>query len=258
MVIGIVNTGASAQKKSPDHRSEMINQLLFGEVFTIESVKGDWAKVTTYPDHYEGYILKSHILEIPYSTPEEVMQQCSHHTADWVSVINNNESMCSSLIPPGSRIFNGRNGGFSISDNHWKVSGAILDKKYVLNKEMLIANAFRFLNTPYLWGGKTPYGMDCSGFVQVVFRMTGVELPRDAFQQAEYGTSVDFIEEAKQGDIAFFGEENENISHVGIIIDPGHIIHCSERIKVDRIDHQGIFSNKSYTHNLRLIRNVNN
>src|SRR5690606_20833935 len=120
----------------------------------------------------------------------------------------------------------------------------------------VLTTAHNFLNTPYLWGGRTHFGIDCSGFSQVVYTVLGLNIKRDAWQQAEQGQLVDFLEEAKTGDLAFFDNEEGRITHVGIMIGNSQIIHASGRVKIDNIDNQGIFSSdlKRYTHKLRIIK----
>ena len=115
-----------------------------------------------------------------------------------------------------------------------------------------------YLNAPYLWGGRGPLGIDCSGFTQMVYRLQGVELPRDAYQQAEVGTTLSFIEESEAGDLAFFDNEEGKIIHVGIILSDNYIIHASGKVRIDRLDQQGIFNAevRTHTHKLRIIKSV--
>ena len=125
-------------------------------------------------------------------------------------------------------------------------------------KKKLIENALMYLNAPYLWGGRSPLGIDCSGFTQMVYRLQGINLPRDAYQQAEVGTTLSFIEESDPGDLAFFDNNEGKITHVGIILEENHIIHASGKVRIDRIDQQGIFNTEigTHTHKLRLIKSI--
>ena len=126
------------------------------------------------------------------------------------------------------------------------------------DKTMLVDNAMLYLNTPYLWGGRTTFGIDCSGFTQMIYRLYGKEIPRDAYQQAEIGTTLSFIEESEAGDLAFFDNNEGKIIHVGIILENNFIIHASGKVRIDRLDQQGIFNNekRKHTHKLRIIKSI--
>ena len=101
-------------------------------------------------------------------------------------------------------------------------------------------------------------GMDCSGFSQVVHRIVGNDLPRDASQQVELGDTISFVEEAQAGDLAFFDNEEGNITHVGICLGGGDIIHASGSVRIDKLDHIGIFNadKGTYSHKLRVIKRI--
>ena len=115
-----------------------------------------------------------------------------------------------------------------------------------------------YLNSPYLWGGKTPFGIDCSGMVQMVYRLNGYQIQRDASQQAMEGEALSFIEESEPGDLAFFDNEEGRIIHVGIIMEDNHIIHAHGKVRIDRLDHLGIYNvdTKRHTHKLRVIKKI--
>ena len=127
-----------------------------------------------------------------------------------------------------------------------------------LPKKEIIQKAFIFLNTPFLWGGKTPFGIDCSGFTQMVYKLCGYQLLRDAKKQATQGEVLSFIEESEPGDLAFFDNENGEIIHVGIILKEYHIIHAFGKVRIDTLDHSGIFNAElqKHTHKLRVIKKM--
>jgi cell wall-associated NlpC family hydrolase len=118
--------------------------------------------------------------------------------------------------------------GNFINRNEQKPSGELLEKLVL-----------PWLNAPYLWGGRTPLGVDCSGFTQVIYKMMGIDLPRDAWQQAQEGKPVRKFSEAEPGDLAFFNNK-EDIVHVGILLGNDQIIHASGRVKIDKIDKKGV------------------
>ena len=125
-------------------------------------------------------------------------------------------------------------------------------------KSDLIKTALMYLNAPYLWGGKTPFGIDCSGFTQMVYKLNGYKLLRDASQQAIQGDALSFIEESEPGDLAFFDNEEGNIIHVGIMMENNYIIHASGKVRIDRLDHLGIYNAdlNRHTHKLRVIKKI--
>ena len=127
-----------------------------------------------------------------------------------------------------------------------------------LKKAEIVHKGFLFLNTPYLWGGKTPFGIDCSGFSQMVYRINGYQLNRSAEEQSQQGDALSFIEESEPGDLAFFDNNEGVIDHVGIILKDNYIIHVNGEVRIDRIDHTGIFNTdkRLYSHQLRVIKKI--
>ena len=126
------------------------------------------------------------------------------------------------------------------------------------SKDNLVKTAMHYLNCPYMWGGKSPFGIDCSGFVQCVYQLHGIQLPRDAYLQSEHGETLGFIDESEAGDLAFFDDEEGKITHVGIIMSDYHIIHAFGQVRIDRLDQTGIFNNalNKHTHKLRVIKKI--
>ena len=163
------------------------------------------------------------------------------------------------LIMPGSTLpgLKPETGEFMIGERLFRVKGEVEKKTSLTSPHGIESTALSFLNAPYLWGGRSLFGIDCSGFAQVVYKICGIPLPRDANQQVEMGSAVNFVSESVPGDLAFFGESEEDITHVGIILDGGRIIHSSGKVRIDKFDHQGIFVREtgSYSHSLRVIHN---
>ena len=126
------------------------------------------------------------------------------------------------------------------------------------DKELLIKTAYMYLNTPYLWGGRSPMGIDCSGFTQMVYKINGISLKRDASQQAQEGETLSFIEESEAGDLAFFDDKEGKITHVGLLLEKNHIIHAHGAVRIDQIDQTGIFNSetKTHSHKLRMIKKI--
>ncbi|MCY7361282.1 MAG: C40 family peptidase, partial [Ignavibacteria bacterium] len=126
------------------------------------------------------------------------------------------------------------------------------------DEDQITEIALKYLNAPYLWGGRSPYGIDCSGFTQMVYKFFGIRLKRDAYQQAEQGRTIDYIDHTQTGDLAFFHNEDGKIKHVGIILQHKKIIHASGCVRIDSIDHHGIYNHdkKTYSHNLRFFKRI--
>jgi hypothetical protein len=235
----------------------MVTQILFGETFTVSNSEDKWTKVRLAYDDYEGWIDSKQFVEISKAEFDSLLEEPASIAADLVQpAVNHNNSV---PIVAGSTLpaFDGIN--LNLGSRQFVYNGKVARSDQMpLSEELIVKFARKFLNTPYLWGGRSPLGMDCSGFTQVVFKLAGLKLPRDAYQQAEVGRKVDFIERALAGDLAFFGDEADHITHVGIMLSPTEIIHASGWVQINPIDSHGILSadRKSYTHKLRSIRRL--
>ena len=239
-------------RSGPSHKSEMTSQVLFGEKYRVIDQAGKWIKVETEFDSYQGWIDTNHL-------------QHSEMTEDSNSVTLNRPLLCFKedktrlVLEPGSELFNPDfyNKSFTAGKKKFTAS-ADFNEKYISVKESISDTAIRFINSPYIWGGRVPSGIDCSGLVQLVYKIHGIKVPRDSWKQSETGEAIDFISEAQPGDLVFFDNERGHISHVGIIISSGLVIHASGRVRIDTIDHQGIFRQETgmYSHYLRLIKRI--
>lgn len=234
-------------REEPNSKSEMVSQLLFGEKYKVLHQQPSWVKIETINDQYIGWINEKQfnlIDEIEWNNLSNPMIVMDY---PHLKININNLPM---FIAPGSQIY---------SKESFKISGFEFDcesSKVDLSLEQI---AKQYLNSPYLWGGKSPWGIDCSGFTQMVFRQKNVMIKRDAYQQAEQGELLVFLAEAKLGDLAFFDNEDGKITHVGILLNNETIIHASGKVRIDQIDNYGIMNSESkkYSHKLRFIKRFN-
>ena len=238
-------------RKGPTHRSEMVSQILFGERFSITDSVVNWLKVETLFDSYSGWIDS---LYGGYSGWKNETQGI----ITGQTLTCNREDGSPMTLFSGSELFGLTDDltVFSIGTQKYHIKGS--RTSLLTPRSSVMETALTFLNAPYLWGGRTPAGTDCSGLVQTVFKVHGMALPRDAAMQATKGNTVSFFSETVPGDVLFFSGENHEISHAGILIDKETIIHASGSVRTDRIDHQGIWRDDAgrYTHMLRLIKRI--
>ena len=259
MEFGICEYAYLPLRAGMSHRSEMVSQVLFGEVFEIVARHSDWTKIRLLHDNYTGWIESVTISAFV----------CENHEASYVDehyvvrdvptmMIKNEKNQM--FIPKGSLLPKSvlESHSFNIGDNNYYVLSDLTERTETDIRSSIIREAEDLIETPYLWGGRSQWGIDCSGFVQLVYRLSGLLMPRDASEQAKLGNTMSFISEAKPGDLAFFDNEEGNIVHVGIVYSPNEIIHASKKVRIDRIDHNGIYNDelKKYTHQLRVMKNV--
>jgi gamma-D-glutamyl-L-lysine dipeptidyl-peptidase len=231
------------------HRSEMVTQLLFGDHYSVleESANKEWLKIQIYFDQYEGWIeAKQHRL-----ISEEYFEQINH--SDYKVSLDITSTILYKKVP--LQVVIGSVLPISTSEL-FKIEEQLAfngDSKSLGQKrgfDFLKQVAMKYLHTPYLWGGKTPFGIDCSGFAQQVFKICGYRLQRDASQQARQGQEVKDFSEVKPGDLAFFKNEQGKVTHVGIVLEDAQIIHASGFVRVDTVDAEGIVQNGTglYSH----------
>ena len=255
MLYGICNLSIVPLRLAPSDASEMVNQVLFGEHFEILEHDKKWSKIRLQHDSYEGFIDNKQFEEITEEVYNLLSSSVKNYSGEFVDFISDNYSKLTT-ITIGSCLPFYDNNSISINENIFNYDGSILSEK--LEKLEIIHKAFLFLNTPYLWGGRTPFGIDCSGFTQIVYRLCGYNILRDASQQATQGEVLSFIEESEAGDLAFFDNEEGNITHVGIIMDNYNIIHAHGKVRIDTLDHSGIYNAdlQKHTHKLRVIKKI--
>jgi hypothetical protein len=254
---GIARLSIIPVRISPDHRSEQVTQLLFGEHYTVLKYSDDkkWIKIKIFFDNYTGWINSNqHYLitedffkelnKNEYKISTEVTSEAMYGKRPMIIVIG-------SILPfSANEIFN-TEGNFAFNGES-KSIGLKRDFDY------LFLTASKYLNVPYLWGGKSPFGIDCSGFTQMVYRISGYFISRDTSTQINQGTEIQDILKTKPGDLAFFKDERGVVNHVGIIMEKNKIIHASGQVRIDKLDEKGIFNDITgkYTHHYYTARRI--
>lgn len=256
MKYGIGHLSVVPCRAEASDKSEQVTQLLFGETIKVYEQKRTWFRIKTAHDNYECWIDESQFQFITQREFEALKEVKPKVVSDLVSVMQSDLEMMTVLM--GSNLPNFEDSATKVGNLTWSYEGNVQDTTSVLPKEKLAENSYLLLNSPYQWGGRSAFGIDCSGFVQLIYKLNGVSLPRDASQQAKMGQTLSFIEEAEDGDLAFFDNEEGNITHVGIILSNNRIIHASGKVRIDKLDHQGIFNQdkRDYSHRLRLITKI--
>lgn len=240
----------SPVRASNSDTSEIVTQLLFGEVFTLHEITQSWCRITTFNDNYEGWIDLKHALIL---SEKEIKK--------WSDIAVPQLDLTRELITPWGKQLISRGAyipfdfreEFNIGPSAFKLSSTSLFDKPLYPFQL----ALEYLNTPYLWGGKSPFGIDCSGLTQMVYRFYDYNLPRDASQQVEVGQEIDY-NDLQANDLAFFENANGKITHVGVVGEDQTIIHAAGRVRVDILTRAGIFNDElqQLTHNLKVIKRL--
>ena len=252
-MFGICNLSIIPLRIDSSDRSEIVSQILFGEHFEIIEQQKVWTKIKLHYDNYEGWIDTKQYKLISEENYKTLCNEAIILNADLVEYIAAPNNILIPITLGASLSFLNHN---DINTDNYEFEG--LKISGIKPKSNLVSLAYLYLNAPYLWGGKTPFGIDCSGFTQMVYKLNGHKLLRDASQQATQGEVLSFIEESEPGDLAFFDNEEGNIIHVGIILEDNYIIHASGKVRVDRLDHLGIYNAEvnRHTHRLRVIKKI--
>jgi len=249
MQYGICHLSIVPLRASASHESEMVSQLLYGEHFKVLEERVHWSKIRNSFDGFEAWIDKKQYKKIEeadyYSLDENDLQLSS----DLIEYITDESGLLMPVALGSALNFAGKL-GHTYEGERTKLT--------VSKKENLINTAILYLNSPHLSGGKSPFGIDCSGFTQTVYKLNGFKIKRNAAEQAKQGEALSFIEESEPGDLAFFDDNDGVINHVGIMMKDNYIVHVEGKVRVDRIDHSGIFNTelRKHTHKLRVIKKI--
>lgn len=252
---GICHLSVVPVRAEPSDKSEIQTQLLFGDHFEVKESAEKWVLINTAYEGYQGWIDPKQFMSIS-SEVFLKLQDVKYISGLLVSqplTLANSEVI---NLAPGSTLplFDGEY--LHLGDQKIQFRGTVVKPDSSLFSQDIEKASRFYLHTPYLWGGKTPFGIDCSGLTQMVFKQFGIKIKRDTWQQAEQGNVVNSLSETKKGDLAFFDNAEGKIIHVGILLSQNEIIHASGRVKIDRIDNKGIYSEElgKYTHQLRIIK----
>lgn len=248
MKYGICPLSIVPLRLEPSDSSEMVTQVLYGELMKVLESRKKWSRVRLAFDSYEGWIDNKQFEFLTEASYSKLIETPSVYASDLVDFVTTQDNQLLT-VPMGSSLH--------VSEflQHYFEGHTV---KGVHPKSTIVETALLFLNAPYLWGGKTPFGIDCSGLTQMVYRLNGYSLLRDASMQATQGEPLSFIEESEPGDLAFFDNAEGNIIHVGIIMEDNYIIHAHGKVRIDRLDHSGIFNaeKRTHTHKLRVIKKI--
>lgn len=252
MDYAVVSVPAAPVRRKARHQNEMVSQLLFGETVKILKTKGSlWVKIRSLHDGYEGWMANTLLHEIDETAAKKHNEYAATDLLN--TVLINGKKM---HIPFGSSLPAFSDGSGKLNDTAYSFAGNYSKRTDMHpGPDKVQQLTALWLNAPYMWGGRTILGVDCSGFVQVNYKMMGIDLLRDAWQQAQQGTTVKKIKEALCGDLAFF-DDKEEIVHVGILLNSEQIIHASGRVRIDTIDKKGIINTDTgkRTHFLKSIK----
>lgn len=242
-------------RSEPSESACLETQILFGETFEVLERQSRWCRIHCHYDDYEGWIDEKLVGQVDDQEVEKWRQsEGVIVNKPYVSIFREDDGTMQ-MLSAGSRIVlsGDDQSSFSIGNETFSLQNDLAPRN-----DSVVGLASEFMNAPYLWGGRSFYGIDCSGFVQVVYKAAGIFLPRNASQQINYGEPLSFVDEARAGDLAFFDNEEGNIVHVGICLGGGRILHASGSVHIDKLDHQGIYHlhRGVYTHHLRLIKRI--
>jgi hypothetical protein len=253
-MFGVCEISVVPIRCKPTDVAEIVSQLLFGETYHIIEKRRKWTKIECSFDGYIGWIDAKQTKIIEKENFDNLSTDCSYALELVDNAVTTNHFL---PILMGSSLPNYDGVNFKMNGVRYHYSGQIIKPSEIkVSLELLFKIARRYLFAPYLWGGRSPFGIDCSGFTQNVFKMIGIHLKRDASQQVEQGKVVDFYVEARAGDLAFFENSKGKIVHVGLILPENQIIHASGKVRIDSFDRKGIYNHEisKHTHQLRIIK----
>jgi hypothetical protein len=256
MEFGFCELAVVPIRRDPSDKAEMSSQLLFGDLMEVIGSEVTWCHVKILFDGYEGWVDAKQIRAVSEQEFRRLATSLVSVNRQLFSdaILFNDEKI---WLPAGCSFYGLTGQAMEIAGEQYRLEGKSYPFAFI-GIDGLLETAAGYLSCPYLWGGKTYLGLDCSGFTQVVYKQHGIKLLRDAAQQATQGELISILNDGKPGDLAFFDNAEGKIVHVGMLLENQQVIHCSGEVRIDAIDHQGIYNRElnKYTHSLRLIRRL--
>ena len=259
MNFGISSLSIIPVRKEPSERSEMVTQVLFGEHFEMREQMVGWTNVKLEFDGYEGWIDSKMITPLSNRALLKLQKYPAAITSDIITIVPVNDEQNLMLVAGSTLpVWRPYLKQFSVQKDTFLATGNVIYGELKNPRTLAITQALKYFNAPYFWCGRSLFGIDCSWLTQLIYKMIGIKLPRDASQQVKIGTALSFVDETQPGDLAFFDDDEGNIVHVGIIWKRNKIIHASGKVRIDNVDQFGIFNidTQRYTHKMRVMKRI--
>ena len=253
MLHGICHIASIPVRIKPDDTSEMLTQVLFGETLSILETYKQWRKVRLSFDDYVGWVDEK---QFKLLSEESFNEHTNKYAVNHLLWMESSSDFRKVFLPLGASLPFAKNMSFKLDNELFNLFEEVDTAGQSFKKLKKIA--FSLMESPYLWGGRTPLGIDCSGFTQLIYKTIGIPLKRDAKDQESEGIPVDLLSKSKEGDLAFFINKEKKIHHTGLILEDNTIMHACGKIRIDKLDDDGIYNKdkKSYTHKLHSIKRI--